>query len=239
MSVEIEILATLLKLTKKGPIDYSLVSRTARIPAQTAEKVLEKLADSSLVKWEGKLIKASPDQRVRIAVQALSLGADFERICRLLEWREFESIATTAFETYNHHVLKNFRFTDGNGKRWEIDLLASKQPVIASVDCKQWQRNWARSSIIKALEQHVERTEAFANALPKFYDRINLEKWEYATVVPIVLSLLSGPFKLYHKTPVVPVLQLQSFLNELPAHVNVLTHFSQKFTNVNRKITDY
>ena len=51
MSVEQEILITVLKLTRNGPIDYSLVGRSARIPAQTAETLLEKLADASLIRW--------------------------------------------------------------------------------------------------------------------------------------------------------------------------------------------
>jgi hypothetical protein len=209
------------------------------MPAQTTENILKKLADMSLVKWKGKVLEASPDQRVKIAVQAIKLGADFERVCRSLEWKEFENITTTAFEAYNYRVVKNFRFKAKNGKRWEIDLLACKQPLIASADCKHWKHNWTRAPIIKIVEQHVERTKAFADTVPSFHSKIKLSRWKYATIIPIVMSLLPSPFKFHHHTPIVPVLQLQNFLNELPAHTSLLTHFPQKFTKTNREITEY
>jgi len=239
MSIEREILIAVLKLTKKGPIEYTLVGKTAGTPIQTAENLLKKLADSSLVKWRGKALEASFDQRVRIAVQVLKLGADFERVCKHLEWKEFESIATSTFEVFNYHVKKNFRFKEKNGKRWEIDLVAYKKPIIASVDCKHWKHNWTRSPVIKTVEQQVQRTKAFANVLPTLSNKIELSGWKHATVTPIVLSLLSSPFKFHRKTPIVPVLQLQSFLNELPANINLLTHFTQELIKSEKEITEY
>lgn len=239
MTVERKILIAVLKLTKKGPIEYSLVGRDARIPTQTAETLLKKLVDTALVKWKGKVLEASPGQRVRIAVQAIELGADFERVCRLLEWKEFESITTKAFELYNYRVKKNFRFKGKNGKRWEIDLVACKQPIIASVDCKHWQHGWTKAPVIKTVEQHVERTKAFTDTLANSYVAIGLGNWDYATVIPIVLSLLPSPFKFHHKTPIVSALRLQSFLNELPVHINLLKHFPQKLTKTDKEITEY
>ncbi len=239
MSAEREILTTVLKLTKNGPVDYSLVGKAARIPAEMAENILRKLADGALIKWRGKVLEASPDQRVKVAVHALELGADSESVCRLLEWKEFESIATAAFEAYDYRVIKNFRFRERDGKRWEIDLLAFKQPTIASVDCKHWGHSWTRASVVKTVEEHVERTGAFADVLPRIHVKIEIGSWNHAKVIPIVLSLLPSPFKFYRDTPIVPVLQMQSFLNELPAHVDLLTHFSQKLKKIDMEITDY
>lgn len=239
MRVEREILITVLKLTKNSPIDYSLISRSTRIPAKTAEGLVRKLVKNALVKLKGKVLEASPDQRVKIAVQALRLGADFERVCRHLGWREFESVSTAAFKAYNYSVIRNLRFKGDNGKRWEIDLLAFKQPLIASVDCKHWKHRWTRAPIIKTVKEHIERTEALVEILPKLYDRIKLNKWKHVTVIPMVLSLLRSSLKFHLDTPIVPVLQLQSFLNDLPGHVSLLTHFSQKIRKRNTEITEY
>jgi hypothetical protein len=239
MSAEREVLVTVLKLTKAGPIESSLVGRDARIPSKASESLLKKIAEAGLVNRKGEILEASPDQRVGMAVQALRLGADFERVCGLLEWREFENITTTAFEIYDYRVVKNLRFKETSGKRWEIDLLACKQPQIVSVDCKHWRHNWTRAPIITAVEQHVARTKALAEALPNLYTKIGLDGWKHAIVVPIVLSFLPSLFKFHHGTPIVPVLKLQSFLNEIPAHVGSLTCFLQKTTKVNREITEY
>jgi len=239
MSVEREILITVLKLTRNGPIEHSLVSKNARIPAETGEKIIKKLVTAALIKWKGKVLEASPSQRVRIAFQAIKLGADFERVCRLLGWREFESITTKAFEAFNYCVEKNFRFKGRNGKRWEIDLVACKQPIIVLVDCKHWKHKWTRAQIMKTVEKHVERTKAFTDVLPSLYTKIKLSNWKHATVIPIVLSLLSSSYKFHQNTPVVPVMQLRSFLNELLAHIGTLTSFSQKLTKIDKEITEY
>lgn len=239
MNVEREVLVTILKLTKNAPIHYSLVGKNARIPTQISEGVLRKLADGGLVRWKGKVLEVSSGQRVRIAVQAMKLGADFQRVCTSLEWREFESISTKAFEAYNFNVKKNFRFKAENGKRWEIDLVACKQPIVASVDCKHWKQNWTKAPVMKVVEEHVERTRALADTLARLRAKIDLSKWRQATVIPVVLSLLPGPFKFCGNTPVVPVLQVQTFLSEMPAHINLLTHFSKTFTNSAKEITEY
>ncbi len=238
MSVEREILIAILRLTK-NPIDHSLVSKTARVPTQIAKKIFEKLRASDLIELKGKVLQASSDQRIKMAVQALKYGADFERVCSLLEWREFESIATRAFEVNSYNVIRNLRFKGDNARRWEIDLLACKQPTILSVDCKQWKHNWTKAPIAAMTEQHMDRTRAFTDILPRISTRIRLDRWKYATVIPVILSLLQGPFKFHREIPIVPVLQLQSFLNELPAHIGSLTSFSQKIKRIDGKITEY
>jgi Holliday junction resolvase-like predicted endonuclease len=239
MSTERETLIAILKLTGSGPTDCSLVGKSARIPAETVEDILKKLAENALVRWRGKVVEASPNQRVEIAIEALRMGADFESVCSLLEWREFESVTTASFETYNYQVTKNFRFKERSGKRWEIDLLACKHPLVISVDCKHWRHNWTRAPVMRVTEEHVERTRAFTDVLPNFFIDLGLDKWVSATVVPVVLSLLPAPFKFHHGTPVVPVLQLQSFLSELPGHTDSLTYFSQKLTRLDKEITEY
>jgi len=57
-------------------------------------------------------------------------------------------------------------------------------------------------------------------------EKLGLVQWRSATVIPTVLALVPGPFKFYNQVPIVPVLQLRDFLNELPAHVTSLTHFT-------------
>jgi Holliday junction resolvase-like predicted endonuclease len=228
MATERNLLISVLKLTKTGPIQVKLVSRDAHVPTQTVNEMLKKLSDEQLIKYTGQLIEASPNQRARMAIHAVKLGADLERICNVLEWKEFENIAATAFEANNYAVKRRFRFKWA-GRRWEIDVVACKEPLVACVDCKQWHHNWRRSAIIKTVELQVERTRALAEALVLLRESIGLVGWKEAILVPIVLSLFSSPFKFYNNVPIVPVLQLPDFLNELLAHITSLTHFSLKF----------
>jgi len=228
MAVERNILISILKLTKSGPIAKELVARDANVPTQVTDEFLKKFRDAELIKWKNKTIEASSNQRAKIAIHAIKSGADFERVCRVLEWIEFENLAATAFEANNFAVKRRFRFKWAQ-RRWEIDVLGCREPLIACVDCKHWSHGWRESAIKKAVEAQALRTKVLAEALPFIQKEIGLVKWRQATLIPVVLSLVLGPLKLYNKVPIVPILQIQNFLNELPAHITSLTHFGSYF----------
>jgi Holliday junction resolvase-like predicted endonuclease len=228
MAVERNILISILKLTKSGPAAKELVARDANVPAQVTEEVLKKFRDAELVKLKDRTIEASSNQRAKIAIHAIKSGADFERVCRVLEWIEFENLAATAFEANNFAVKRRFRFKWAQ-RRWEIDVLGCREPLIACVDCKHWSHGWRGSAIRKAAEAQALRTKVLAEALPSLQKEIGLVQWRQATLIPVVLSLVPGPLKFYDKVPIVPILQIQNFLNELPAHATALTHFRAYF----------
>ncbi len=228
MAVERDILISILKLTKSGPIAKELVVRDANVPAQVTDKLLKKFRDAELIKWKDKTIEASSNQRAKIAIHAIKSGADFERVCRVLEWIEFENLAATAFEANNFVVKRRFRFKWAK-RRWEIDVLGCREPLIACVDCKHWSHGWRGAAIRKAAEAQALRTKVLAEALPSLQKEIGLVQWRQATLIPVVLSLVPGPLKFYNEVPIVPILQIQDFLNELPAHATALAHFRAYF----------
>jgi hypothetical protein len=45
---------------------------------------------------------------------------------------------------------------------------------------------------------------------------------------PMILSLIAPREKFYDGIPIVPVLQLQDFLNELPGHLESLRHYHRR-----------
>lgn len=229
MVIERNLLISILKLTKTGPVQRELVSREARVPVQVVDKMLKKLSDTGFIQDDDQFIEMSSNQRVVMAVKAVELGADPERVCRVLEWDEFEEITAQAFEANNFTVKKRLRFK-GAGRRWEMDVLGCKEPLVACVDCKHWRRGWRRSAIMKIVEAQVERTKALAEALPSLHEKAGLVNWKKATLVPMVLSLIPSPFKFYNNVPIVPVLQLPNFLNELPAYTISLTRFHAHIT---------
>jgi len=238
MTSEKDVIASLLRLTNTGPVQKELLRKDARVSVQVLDEALRKLFEGGFIRQKGGLVEASPSQRVSMTVQAIKLGADFERVCKFLEWKEFESIAAQAFQANGFRVLRNFRFRQA-GKRWEIDVLSCREPLIVCVDCKHWRRGWSRAATVKAVEAQVERTRAFADALLNYYQKAQLTEWKSATLVPLILSLVHGPFKFYNNVPIVPVLQLRDFINELPLEVSSLTHFKKKHLKIERYLTDY
>jgi hypothetical protein len=65
--------------------------------------------------------------------------------------------------------------------------------------------------------------------LPSIALKIECAKWEKAKFVPAVLSLIPSSFKFYDKVPVVPVLQLQDFICQLPAYTEELKFYPKAF----------
>jgi len=227
MLIEREVLVSVLKATEEGSAQLEDVTREARVPLEVVREVLRRNSKVGIVQLSGKSVVVKGEQRLKVAVRAIGLGADIERVCNFLSWAEFEDISVLAFETNGFSVKKHFRFR-WSGRRWEIDILGLKEPNVISVDCKHWHRGWRRSSSMKVAEGQIERTKALAESSITLRERIGIKEWKHAYFVPLILSLIPTPFKFYEGTPIVPVLQLRDFLQEMPAHIYELTHFRVK-----------
>jgi Holliday junction resolvase-like predicted endonuclease len=235
MTIKTNVLISILKLTENGPAAEEAVAMDANVPVHVANNVLRGLREIGLIECENEQIELSSNQRVKLAIHAINHGTDIERVCKVLEWKEFENFAATAFETNNFAVKRRFRFK-ASGRRWEIDVLAYSEPIVVCVDCKRWRRGWGNSAITKVAAAQAERTEALAKAPHPLQRRIGLEGWKQATLFPVIISLFPGPVKFYSKVPVVPILQLQNFLDEFQGHMSELRHFRAK---LGPKLPDY
>jgi Holliday junction resolvase-like predicted endonuclease len=231
MSVERNLIISLLKLTKAGPILIENVNLDARIPSMVAEKLLEKLQSEGLLYLNQENIELDSNSRLKLAVKAASLGADVEQISNLLCWQEFEEIAALALKNNGYVVQNNVRFKH-EGKRWEIDVVGCKKPLVVCIDCKHWQRAIASSSMRRIIDLQAQRAEALADSLSNIALKLECTKWDKAKFIPSVLSLFPNTFKFFDKVPVVPVLQLQDFISQLPAYTEELKFFLKTFNRL-------
>jgi Holliday junction resolvase-like predicted endonuclease len=228
MSVERNLLISLLKLTKEGPILIEDVNKDARIPSIVSSKLLDKLQNENLIYLKSTSVEVDSDSRLKIAIKATALGADIEHISDLLCWQEFEEIAAMALKNNGYIVQNNVRFKH-EGKRWEIDVVGCKKPIVVCIDCKHWQRAFASSVLKRIIDLQAQRTRALAESLPNIALKLECAKWEKAKFIPAVLSLIPSAFKFYDKVPVVPVLQLQDFICQLPAYTEELRFYPKTF----------
>jgi len=217
LNVEINLIISILKLTKNSSVSNEILKKDARVPSQIVEKLLEKLQNDDFVYLRKSFVDADNIQRLRLAVYAIELGADFEHICSFLGWKEFEGMAAVILERNGYSVEKNlwFRYS---GKRWEIDVAGYKKPIILCVDCKHWHHGMHPSALKKVAEAQRKRTMALAESLPALVGKFEFASWEKAKIVPAVLSLVPERFKFYGEVPIIPVLQFNDFINQLPAY---------------------
>lgn len=231
MSIERDLITSLLKLTKKGSILIENVKNDCRIPLGIMSKLLANLQSEGLVYLNSDMIEANSSMRIKLMVKAASLGADVERISNFLCWQEFEEIAAFSLRNYGYVVANNVRFKHG-GRKWEIDVVACKKPLVVCIDCKHWQHAIAPSALKRIVDSQIERTKAFADSLPIIALNFECTRWNDAKFIPAVMSLMPSSFKFYDKVPVVPILKMQDFLNHLPVYTEHVKIFSKSFNNL-------
>lgn len=232
MSVERNIIISLLKLTKKGCVLIENVKIDARMPSAVTWELLEKLQNENLIYLKSDTIEVDSSSRLKLAVKVASLGADVESISDLLCWQEFEEIAALALKNNGYLVKKNVRFKHKE-KRWEIDVIGCKKPLVVSIDCKHWKRAISSSAIKRIVELQTQRTQALADSIPNVKLKIECSKWSKAKFIPAVISLFPSAFKFYDKVPIVPILQLQDFICQLPACTGSLRVLNKTFQTLN------
>ena len=226
MLAEREILISILQATREdNRARIKDISRESRVPIDLVSQVLASFENKGLKLSEDTLLITS-ELRIKMAVRAIELGADIERASRFLKWDEFEKLSTLAFEKNGFRVKKNFRFSWMN-KRWEVDVLGIKEPIIISADCKHWHKGWSGVASIRAAEKQVERTKALAEASisKNLRSRIGINGWKHAYFIPVILSLAPSRYKFYEKTPIVPILQLKDFLQNIIVYIDEVKAF--------------
>jgi Holliday junction resolvase-like predicted endonuclease len=235
VSVERNLIISLLKLTKEEPVLIKNVKLDAHLPFDVTLNMLEKLQCEGLVNLANDFVEVNGANRLQLAVKAASLGAVIEHISDLLCWQEFEDMAVLALKNNGFSVSKNVRFNHG-GRKWEIDAVGCKKPLVICIDCKHWQRAMAPSVLGKVADAQADRAKALCEALPNAKLQLECTRWSRANFVPAILSLIPCRFKFYDNVPIVPVLQLQDFLNQLPAYTYSLKSYSKTFDHLSENL---
>jgi len=231
LSVEKDLLISVLKLTKNQAVKQESIKSDAKLPSSVVCFLLGKLQTENLLYLKDGLVEVTAESRLKIAVKAVQLGADVERVSDFLQWQEFETMTAVALECNGYVTAKNVRFTHET-KRCEIDVVGCKRPLVVCVDCKQWHHGMGQSALKRMVESQTARVAAFAGFLPNKKRDFSCVKWEKATFIPIILSLIPISTKFFNQVPVVPVLQLQDFLNQLPLNLEMVKCFPRKFEHL-------
>ena len=132
---------------------------------------------------------------------------DLETVSGEVIWQNFERLTAFIFEKNDFRVTVN-TVKILNKKRRQFDVIARKGNQTFLVECKKWAGNRYRlSALKKAVEQHKERTA--------FYESITNEN-----VIPVVVTLIEEEIRVYEGVPLVPVLKLNTVINEFDNYSN-------------------
>ena len=224
-AMEREILLTLLEKTRDEPSTREELMEAIRITGDALNSFLASLLRNNAIGSEGEKITADLNQRLGLAVRAVRAGADFERVSKALGWLEFEEMAAYTFEENGFRVSRRFRF-QAEGRRWEIDVLARRRPLVICAECKHWSKGLGNLTARRIVETHLEKVRVLSENAPRLMKRLGVGGWGEAVFVPVTLSLQPAMNRIYRRIPVVSVFELPSFLSEFEGQMEWLAKFS-------------
>lgn len=211
-----EILKTLLRIKRSEEWSLTRLSEETKIPVEIIKDALMEIADIVIVKND--TVSIAEHGKVQIAILCLNLAADPLYVSKYLDWREFEDFAATIVNAYGYMVYRNYRFKSMS-RRWEIDILAIKKPVLLCLNCKHFlKQSWA--PLRKAALEELERAEALRQALPRL--KLKPKPSMGWGILPALITLLTPRFKIYDKIPIVKITELRNFLEELTLYADSL-----------------
>ena len=198
--------------TRQSPVcKTSEIVAKSKVCLSIVEGFVVKLHEAGVVTLAGEEIHITPEQRMRIAELAISKGADPERVARELGWQEFEGLAAhilsrEGYATANHFIFKH------SARKYEIDVLGAKEPMVLCVDCKHWRHGWAPSKIITAARNQLLRVQSLSEVFTFYEKKHHITGWRSARLLPIVVALADVSSKLVDGVPIVSALRLRDFL---------------------------
>jgi len=198
----------------RARVPVSYLFESIRQSTDLIQRNIEACERLGLLRRLGDWVEIDSEQRLMLAIEALKAQADVGRVCRELDWREFEELSSRALEAHHFSVKKHVVFKH-DGQRYEIDLIGAKEPLLICADCKHWSWGLGRSRIQNAARRQLERMLSLADEMPRLVDRLGITAWRRAVILPTVITLSDTTRGLLEGIPIVPILRLRSFLKEL------------------------
>jgi Holliday junction resolvase len=230
-----DILIALLETTKERPTDYEGLREAVRVTDEAFKAFLDYLIKQGLIGINEETLEATLEQRLEIAVRAVKAGADMERVSQALGWLEFEEMTAYTFEENGFNVKRRFRF-NAQGRRWEIDVLATRKPLVVCAECKHWVNGLGNMTARKIVEIHLEKVRVLSENAAILVDKDILRDWDKAVFIPMTLSLQPARNKIYRRIPVVSIFELPSFLNEFQGQMDWLQRFPVNLPKAKPKV---
>jgi len=175
--------------------DFAMVTKTDK---PTARKMLQELAANDIGSFDGDTIEFQEGDKLRAAVIALSKGVLVDELAKHLDWKDFEGLAAKILEIHDFAIMRNLILTN---PRMEIDIVGVRLGIAMLIDCKHWKK-MTPSALTDIVQKQIERTKHYVS------------KTKGAIAAPVIVTLYQDKVSFVDKVPIVPIFQLESFLDE-------------------------
>lgn len=228
MNVPQNILLPLLQLSKEGEtISLEQLVEQTKIPSnQLKQKLIDKL--DGFIDVQGDMIHISKIKKMVLVEKAIHSGIGIQDIIETLHWREFEAFCLMVFDYNDFQTIQNFHFSH-NKKRFEIDVVAIKEPLVFAIDAKKWKTG--SGGALKTMVQNQSiRVKSLASALRtiKIRQKLPIKQWKQVLLIPMLVTSKTYEIQIFQKIPVLPFFKLNQFINEYHRYAESIQHFQVK-----------
>ena len=146
------------------------------------------------------------DGKLNAAFTAITDGYPIEEVSEWLDWRDFEGLVGQILLENGFQVEKNVILTK---PRMEIDVIGVKLNVVILIDCKHWRR-MSGSALNEIVRKQVNRVKKYAEGITD------------VMTIPVIVTLHQEQISFINKVPIVPIMRLSSFLDELYGNLELI-----------------
>ena len=175
--------------------DFSVASEMDEF---SAKELLQIFLQNGIGVLDENIVEFQNSDRIKASIFAIRNGATIEDVSEFLSWQNFEELVSRVLDENGFIVQKNLILTK---PRMEIDVVGVKLGISILIDCKHWKR-MTQSALNDIVNKQVERVKRY------------VEKTESTSAIPVIVTLHQEKINFVNKVPIVPVMQLSSFLDE-------------------------
>ena len=177
-------------------LDFSVLSKLDMI---SSKELLDIFVHNGIGKLDNNSVNFHSSDKIRGAIFVLENGAPIEDVSELLNWKDFENLVSQILLEKEFDVERNLILTK---PRMEIDVIGTKLNIVILIDCKHWKR-MSNSALNEIVKKQVNRVKRYANEISDIM------------TVPVIVTLHQEQISFINKVPIVPIIHLSSFLDEL------------------------
>ena len=175
--------------------DFSVASEMDEF---SAKELLQIFLQNGIGVLDENIVEFQNSDRIKASIFAIRNGATIEDVSEFLSWQNFEELVSRVLDENGFIIQKNLILTK---PRMEIDVVGVKLGISILIDCKHWKR-MTQSALNDIVNKQVERVKRY------------VEKTESTSAIPVIVTLHQEKVNFVNKVPIVPVMQLSSFLDE-------------------------
>jgi hypothetical protein len=166
-------------------------------------------------------------ERIDLAMMAITRGAKVSEIIELMTWKDFEGFVAGILAENTYKCVESFRRV-GNSEihGMEIDVVGVRGRTIIAVDAKMWGVRGGKASALKtAAEKQKTRTFELSQELQRLFKKIPSLAEDTYTIFPVIVTWLVEEVEFHEGVPVVPIFKLNSFIQELEHHEDLVVSY--------------